>query len=345
MAVEKNMKDKRVLITGAGGSIGSELCHQVADLLPSELIVLSHSELPLYRITNELRQAHPGVIIIPVLADVRSARRMTQVFEIHRPQVVIHAAAIKHVPMAEDNPHEAIQTNIWGTRNVCQASIESGAEQMIFISTDKAVEPNNVMGATKRMAELYLMSRMRKKSHTLDIKIVRFGNVWGSSGSVVPLFIKQIENHGPVTVTDARVERYFMSVADAVKLVLLAAEHGPSLYVLNMGEPRKIRDIAQQLIAEYMNAPNHPADCLTPIEIIYTGLRPGEKITEELFRRDENPVPITANGKLRAGVPKLIPHEHMLHQVNVLHTLAEHGHTRAAEILFDTLMMLEDADG
>ena len=285
------MKGKRVLITGAGGSIGSELCHQVAAMEPNEIIVLSHSELPLYRITQELRE--------------------------------------QHVPMAEDNPHEAIMTNVWGTRNVAQACVEHDVDQLVFISTDKAVDPNNVMGATKRMAELYLFSRM----HQLDIKVVRFGNVWGSSGSVVPLFMKQIEEGGPVTVTDERVERYFMSTREAVELVLLATEYPHGLYVLNMGEPRKIRDIAQQLISESGKE---------GIEITYTGLRQGEKITEALFRSDENPVPVS--DRMRSGIAKVVPHETMLHQVNVLHTIADHGHTRAAEILFDTLAMLESND-
>ena len=325
------MKGKRVLVTGAGGSIGSELCHQIAQQYPAEIVVLSHSELPLYNITKELREAYPDVKVMDVLADVRSHQRVHQVMEAYRPEIVVHAAAIKHVPMAEDNPHEAVMTNMWGTRNICQGCIEHGVKQMVFISTDKAVEPNNVMGATKRMAELYLMSRMHKKDHNLDIKIVRFGNVWGSSGSVVPLFKKQIAAGGPVTVTDERVERYFMQVHEAVELVLMATEYPAGLYVLDMGSPRKIVDIAHELIGS------------EPIQIVFTGLRQGEKITEALFRPDENPVHIS--GRLRSGMIKTLPHQTTIHHVSSLYSFAREGDKQISEKLFNALDELENPDG
>lgn len=271
---------RKVLVTGAGGSIGSELCRQLSALGCSALCALDHAEYGLFEIDRELRSAHPYLILHPILADVRDADRIEQVFAEHRPALVFHAAALKHVTLVEMNPEEGFFTNVLGTHNVVEACKRSGVSQMTFISTDKAVEPTSIMGATKRIAEALVAGQ---SDDVTRFATVRFGNVLGSAGSVIPIFQSQIEAGGPVTVTDPDVERYFMTIPEAVQLVLHASvlasegEGGAARrYVLDMGDPVKILDLAEQLIRLYGLIPGED------IQIVFTGLKPGEKISERL---------------------------------------------------------------
>ena len=267
---------KTVLVTGAGGSIGLELSRQVAHSRPRRLILLGHGENSLFEAENQLGSAFRDVRFTTVVADVRDPDRIKQVFKQHRPDIVFHAAAHKHVPMMEQNPEEAITNNVLGTSYVVAAALEHGASRFVLISTDKAVEPRNVMGASKRVAEQIVMQAARRAGRAFAV--VRFGNVLGSRGSVVPFFKRQIAAGGPVTVTHKDVTRFFMTIPEAVHLVLQAGgmARGEELFVLNMGTPVKIADLAQDLIA----LSGFSAD---EIEIVYTGLRPGEKMDERLW--------------------------------------------------------------
>ena len=298
-AIDNLLKDKRILVTGAGGSIGSELCRMVANCKPSSLVLLDASEFNLYSIDKELRATHPGLQIFTVFADIRRRLTITKHFESYRPDIVFHAAALKHVPMVEANPLEGIETNVIGTKNVVDSAIESGAQAMIMVSTDKAVSPTNVMGATKRFAEYYCQSNggPEQKEQRTRLITVRFGNVLGSSGSVVPLFQQQIAMGGPITVTHPEITRYFMTIKEAVGLVLQAATcilNAPDLVrgvaVLDMGEPVKIYDLACTIARLSGLEPGKD------IEIKSVGLRPGEKLYEELFSSDEELVPFEADG-------------------------------------------------
>jgi FlaA1/EpsC-like NDP-sugar epimerase len=273
---------KRVLITGAGGSIGSELCRQVCQYAPARVIVVDNSEFNLYTIDQELRRIVPPARLTSLLGDVRDGTRMRRVFETWRPEVVLHAAAYKHVPLVEENPSEGIKTNVFGTRLIADLAVEYGAEKFLLVSTDKAVNPTNVMGVSKRVAEIYCQA-LDGRSSTAFITI-RFGNVLGSAGSVVPLFRKQIERGGPVTVTHPEITRFFMTIPEAVSLILQAAAmgQGGEVYVLEMGEPVRILDLAKQMIRLYGRKPE------SEVEIKYIGLRPGEKMHEELFHSAEN---------------------------------------------------------
>jgi FlaA1/EpsC-like NDP-sugar epimerase len=276
------LRGKPVLVTGAGGSIGSELCRQIAGQCPSRLIIFDHGEFNIYTIDHELRRAFPGLEIITVLGDVKNYERVDWVFRKFQPQVVFHAAAYKHVPMIELNPAEGVVNNVMGSRLVADAADRCGAEAFVFVSTDKAVNPANVMGTTKRIAEIYCQN-LAKRSKTRFIT-TRFGNVLGSAGSVVPLFEQQIASGGPLTVTHRDITRYFMTIPEAVGLILQAGAmgEGGEIFVLDMGEPVLIRDLAEQMIR---------LSGLTPgkdIDIIYTGLRPGEKLFEEIFHEREN---------------------------------------------------------
>ena len=298
---------KRVLVTGAGGTIGSELTRQVAGFGPSALLLADLSEFQLYEIDLQLRESWPGVRHRPILCDVRDRYRIYQLFEEFRPELVFHAAALKHVPLVEQNPCEGILTNAVGTRNVADAALAHGAMAMVQISTDKAVNPAGVMGASKRLAEAYCQSLDLTNADAeggrgpTRFLTVRFGNVLGSSGSVIPLFRRQLEKGGPVTVTHPEIKRFFMTVREAVGLVLQASAHGVAnpgergrIFVLDMGEPIKIVDVARQLIR--LSGLRPGVDVL--IEI--TGLRPGEKLYEELFDSAEMPVPTDAEGVLSA---------------------------------------------
>jgi FlaA1/EpsC-like NDP-sugar epimerase len=287
---------KRVLITGAGGTIGGELTLQIAKLQPARLILFDASEYNLYAIDQALRDAGATVNWTVELGDVRDQGRLAELFARETPEVVLHAAALKHVPLMELNPAEAVLTNIGGALNVVRLAART-ARAVVFISTDKAVNPMNVMGATKRVAEQVIQALTADSS--AHAALVRFGNVLGSSGSVTPLFERQIAWGGPVTVTDPRVERYFMTVQEAVNLVLQAAAlpAGPgqaSVYVLDMGDPVKIEDLARQMIRLHGLRPDRD------IQIVHTGLRPGEKLFEEVFYAAEDVHPTAADGVLEA---------------------------------------------
>jgi FlaA1/EpsC-like NDP-sugar epimerase len=286
-----NINSKVVLVTGAGGSIGSELCRQIIKLKPSALVLYERSEHDLYLIEKELleiaQKLYPGKPgrIVPILASILDQNRMEAVCQAFDVETIYHAAAYKHVPMVEKNPSEAVRNNVIGTYRVAQAAINSGAETFVLISTDKAVRPTNTMGATKRFAEMILQQLARQQQVTTRFTMVRFGNVLGSSGSVIPLFREQIQRGGPVTVTDARIIRYFMTIPEAAQLVIQAGAmgEGGEVFVLDMGEPIKIIDMAKRLIhlsgLEVKDDENTEGD----IEIVYTGLRPGEKLYEELL--------------------------------------------------------------
>ncbi|MHB0856557.1 MAG: polysaccharide biosynthesis protein [Anaerolineae bacterium] len=270
------LQGERVLVTGAGGSIGSELCRQIAACRPASLVLLGHGENSIYLIGNELHRRFPNLPLISVVADVRDRDRLEEVFREHRPRAVFHAAAHKHVPLMEDNVADAITNNVLGTRNLVEVAAKAGVTHFVMISTDKAVNPTSVMGATKRLAELLVQDVARRTGRCFVA--VRFGNVLGSRGSVVPLFQQQIALGGPVTVTDPEMRRYFMTIPEAVQLVLQAATlgHCGEVFFLDMGEPVKIVDLARDLIA--LSGLEVDRD----IDIVFTGLRPGEKLFEEL---------------------------------------------------------------
>lgn len=312
------IQGRRVIVTGAGGTIGSELARQVAAFGPGTLILLDNGEYALWQIDLELAETHPQVARHPMIADIRDAARVRQIFDEYRPELVFHAAALKHVPMVESNPLEGLATNAAGTRNVADAARATGALAMVLISTDKAVNPTSVMGASKRVAEMYcqaLDNASRTTQHGMRCVTVRFGNVLGSTGSVVPLFQRQLARGGPLTVTHPDMQRYFMTVREAVGLVLQASvlsvsgaalpsgENG-GIFVLDMGEPVKIVDLARQMIRLAGLVPEKD------IEIRFTGLRPGEKLFEELFHGKEPPVPTGYPGLLmaspRTGDPAIV---------------------------------------
>ena len=287
---------KRVLVSGAGGSIGSEICRQVALFGPAKLVLLDQAETPIYEIEKELSARFPGVRILPLIADVRDREKIMLAFEEFAPEVVFHAAAYKHVPMMEYNPTQAVLNNVFGSRNIADAAHTFKVRNMVMISTDKAVNPTNVMGATKRAAEIYIQALSRVSSTRFTT--VRFGNVLGSNGSVIPLFKEQIAKGGPVTVTDKRIIRYFMTIPEATQLVLQAGSmgKGSEILVLDMGDPVRIVDLAEELIR---------LSGLTPyedIDIVVTGLRPGEKLFEELLIDGEGVLP-TAHTKIKVLAP------------------------------------------
>jgi FlaA1/EpsC-like NDP-sugar epimerase len=286
------LKDKIVLVSGAGGSIGSELCRQVAAFNPRNLILLDKTENNIFHIEMGFRHRFPNVPITPVLGDVHNMGFLDRVFVIHKPQVVFHAAAFKHVPIVELNPWEGVFNNIIGTKNIVEASNQSGVERFVMISTDKAVRPVSVMGATKRVAEMITScygTHHNALPNGSKFLSVRFGNVIGSEGSVIHLFKKQIERFGPVTVTDPEITRYFMTVSEACKLILQAGAFGEGgeIFILDMGTPIKIVDMARDLIRRSGFKPD------VDIEIKFIGLRPGEKLHEELITDAEGIVPST----------------------------------------------------
>ncbi len=266
-----------VLVTGAGGSIGRELCRQIVRWGPSELILMGHGENSIFEALIELRENFPSLLIRPVIADVRDKNRLVSVFKRHRPDIVFHAAAHKHVPMMESNVEEAVTNNILGTRNVVDVALECGVERLVMVSTDKAIRPVNIMGATKRVAEMIVLDAAMRSGRAFSV--VRFGNVLGSRGSVVPLFKRQIARGGPVEITHPDMRRYFMTIPEAVHLVLQAASmgQGGETFVLNMGEQVRILDLAEDLIRLSGLEPGRD------IEIVFTGIRPGEKLSEDLF--------------------------------------------------------------
>jgi FlaA1/EpsC-like NDP-sugar epimerase len=280
-AITEATRGKTVLVTGGGGSIGAELCRQLARLRPSQLIILDRSEFNLYSIDIELRQSMPDLPLTSLLVDVNDAMQMEKILRVYSPSVIYHAAAYKHVPILEDQARAAVVNNVLGTRVVAELADKSGCESFVMVSTDKAVNPANVMGASKRVAEMYCQG-MNTRSKTRFIT-VRFGNVLGSSGSVIPLFQQQIAHGGPVTVTHPEISRYFMTIPEACQLILQAGVigRGGEIFVLDMGEPVKISYLAEQLIRLSGKTPGED------VEIVYTGLRPGEKLYEELFHDAE----------------------------------------------------------
>ena len=287
---------KVVLVTGGGGSIGSELCRQLAAHHPKQLIILDIYENNAYDIQQELIRKYPELDLVVLIASVRNKERIDSIFETYRPNIVYHAAAHKHVPLMEDSPHEAIKNNVFGTYKVAQAADRYGVDKFVLISTDKAVNPTNIMGASKRLCEMLIQS-MNRSSRT-NYVAVRFGNVLGSNGSVIPLFKKQIVEGGPVTVTHPDIIRYFMTIPEAVSLVLQAGAYakGGEIFVLDMGEPVKILDLATNLIK--LSGYRVGED----IQIVFTGLRPGEKMYEELLMNEEG-LKETANKMIFIGKP------------------------------------------
>lgn len=306
-------ENKVILITGAAGSIGSEICRKIGIYKYKKLILLDNSESALYDIQQEFKSQGLENIEI-IVADVRNRTRMDQVFNLHKPKIVFHAAAYKHVPLMENNPYEAVSVNVGGTKNVTDISVKHGVEKFVFISTDKAVNPTNVMGATKRVAELYVTC-LKEKGKTKFIT-TRFGNVLGSNGSVIPLFKKQIEKGGPITVTHKDITRYFMTIPEACQLVLEAAAmgNGGEIFVFDMGEPIKIFNLATNMIM--LSGLRYPED----IDIKITGLRPGEKIYEELLADGEN-TKKTYHEKIMIAKSRHIDMEHVENAINNITTL------------------------
>ena len=299
--VRSFIEDRVVLVTGGGGSIGSELCRQVARDNPRQLVIFDIYENNAYAIQQELRHDYPDLDLVTLIGSVRNTMRIRKVFETYRPQLVFHAAAHKHVPLMEDSPCEAIKNNVIGTYKCAQAALDFGVERFVLISTDKAVNPTNIMGASKRLCEMVVQMMDRRadaQGKQTDYVAVRFGNVLGSNGSVVPLFEKQIAEGGPVTVTHPEITRYFMTIPEAVSLVLQSACYaaGGEIFVLDMGEPVKIADMARNLIQLAGYEPD------VDIQIVYTGLRPGEKLYEERLM-DEEGLRKTANKLISIAEP------------------------------------------
>lgn len=308
------IKDKTVLVTGGGGSIGSELCRQIIKYNPEKLLILDIYENNLYDIEMELRGEFPKAHIEAIVASIRDKKRLNEVFKEFKPQLVFHAAAHKHVPLMENNPLEAIKNNVFGTYNVVNCADEYGVEKFVLISTDKAVNPTNIMGASKRMCEMIVQAK-NKVSKT-DYVAVRFGNVLGSNGSVIPLFKKQIEKGGPVTVTHKDITRFFMTIPEAVQLILQAVTYaeGGEIFVLDMGEPVKIYDLAVSLIKLLGYEPN------VDIPIQITGLRPGEKLYEEILMEEEG-LQATKHNKIFVSKPMYLEMNELDAKLAVLGTL------------------------
>ena len=295
------LQNKIIIITGAGGSIGQELCFQIARQEPALLIAFEQTEFTLYKLEKNIKLKYPLIKFIPIIGDVRSFEKVKSIFKKYRPDVCFHAAAYKHVPIMEINPLESIQTNVYGTLNVARSASEFNTNKFILISTDKAINPTNVMGTTKRIAEM-VCQHLQSQSNTKYITI-RFGNVLGSSGSVVPLFKEQIKNQQFVTVTHPEIKRYFMSIQEACQLVIETSsfENSRSIFALDMGRPVKILDLAKGMITLAGFIPNKD------IKIKYTGLRPGEKLFEQVFSDSEKNIN-TLHPKIKAA--RMVPLHH-----------------------------------
>ena len=302
--VKKRHFEKNILVTGGAGSIGSEIVRQVAQFNPALVVVLDQAETPLYEIELEVKEKFPNTSFKFVMLDVANASRLEALFERYQFSMVYHAAAYKHVPLVEDNPHEAIYTNVLGSKNVADLSSKYKVNRFVMVSTDKAVNPTNVMGATKRTAELYVQSLQNTEGNTTKFITTRFGNVLGSNGSVIPLFKKQIENGGPITITHPDIVRYFMTIPEACELVLQAGTmgNGGEVFVFDMGEPVKILDLAKRMIKLSGFEPE------TDIKIVFSGLRPGEKLYEELLSDGAKTLP-THNEKIMISKDSTMLHE------------------------------------
>ncbi len=309
--IESFLKGKVILVTGAGGSIGSELCRQIAVYNPHKLIMLDNYENNLHDVVLELKTKYPNPIFEPVIANIREENRIQTIFQNIKPNIVFHAAAHKHVPLMEWHPEEALKNNVLGTWNVAQAADKANVDRFVLISSDKAVNPTNVMGATKRIAEMIIQA-MNSKSHT-EFMAVRFGNVLGSSGSVIPLFKRQIEAGGPVTVTHPDMTRYFMAIPEAAQLVIQAGAFakGGEIFILDMGQPIKILDLAENMIRLSGFEPYED------IEIEFIGLRPGEKLFEELLLSEEG-IEKTKNEKLYIAQPLFEDYDFIRHEIDYL---------------------------
>ncbi len=327
--IGETLSGHSVLVTGAGGSIGRELCRQIARWGPSELLILGHGENSIFETLLELKESFPALPLRPIIADVRDWPRMSSIFSQHRPQVVFHAAAHKHVPLMEQNVEDAVTNNILGTRNVVNAALEAGTERLVMISTDKAIRPVNVMGATKRIAESLVVDAAGRSGRPFTV--VRFGNVLGSRGSVVPLFKRQIANGGPITITHPDMKRFFMTIPEAVYLVLQASTMGTGgeIFVLNMGQQVRILDLAEDLIRLSGLEPGRD------IEIVFTGIRPGEKLSEELWE-DGDMLQKTAHPDImRLDCKDDLCGDGLLKAVDELIHLAQEGETTAVTRLLD----------
>ncbi len=316
-SIRNGVADKTVLVTGGAGSIGSELCRQIAEIGPAELVIFDQSEFGLYSIEQELAAKHPQLKLTVCLGDAVDQRNVERTMATVRPAVVFHAAAYKHVPMLEAQMREAIRNNVQGARNVARAAVTQQVETVVLISTDKAVNPTNVMGASKRIAEVYCQNADRQHPQTRFIT-VRFGNVLGSAGSVVPLFERQIRAGGPVTVTHPDMKRYFMTIPEACQLIMEAGAigRGGEIFVLDMGEPVEISYLAEQMIT--LAGKRVGAD----VEIVYTGLRPGEKLVEELFHERENLAP-TGREKLLLAQTRTVDWDWLNRQLDDLMSACE----------------------
>ncbi len=302
---------KIIMVTGGGGSIGSELCRQIAGHHPKQLIIVDIYENTTYDIQNELKAKFPDLDLVVLIASVRNTNRMNYIFETYQPEIIYHAAAHKHVPLMEDSPNEAIKNNVLGTWKIVQAADRYHVKRFVMISTDKAVNPTNIMGASKRICEMIIQTYNRRSK--TEYVAVRFGNVLGSNGSVIPLFKKQIERGGPVTVTHPDIVRYFMTIPEAVSLVLQAGAYakGGEIFVLDMGEPVRILDLAKNLILLSGHKPDED------IPIVFTGLRPGEKLYEEMLMEEEG-LQETANNLIHIGKPIEMDEECFLEQLQEL---------------------------
>ncbi len=320
---------KRVLVTGAGGSIGLELCRQISRWGPGMLVLLGHGENSIFEATLELQEDFPTLPLQPVIADIRDQSRLQAVFENFRPQVVFHAAAHKHVPLMESNVEEAVTNNVIGTRNVVQAAVAAETERLVLISTDKAVRPANVMGATKRVAEMIVLDAAQRTGRAFSV--VRFGNVLGSRGSVVPLFKRQIAHGGPVTVTHPDMKRYFMTIPEAVHLVLQAAAmgQGGEVFLLNMGQQVRILDLAEDLIRLSGLEPGKD------IEVVFTGIRPGEKLSEDLWEVNAQYQATDHPDIFRLAAEEANLPANLQQSIDELHHLAKEGETTAILNLLD----------
>jgi FlaA1/EpsC-like NDP-sugar epimerase len=299
--VEALLHARVVMVTGAGGSIGSELCRQILRFKPAQLIAFDISEYAMYRLVEELHERFPGLSIVPVIGDAKDSLLLDQVMARHTPHIVYHAAAYKHVPlMEEQNAWQAVRNNVLGTYRVARVAIRHDVKRFVLISTDKAVNPTNVMGASKRLAEMACQA-LQQTSERTQFETVRFGNVLGSAGSVIPKFQQQIAKGGPVTVTHPEITRFFMTIPEASQLVLQASSmgHGGEIFILDMGEPMKIVDLARDLIRLYGFTEDQ-------IRIEFTGLRPGEKLYEELLA-DEETTTRTPHAKLRIALARGVP--------------------------------------
>lgn len=327
ISIRSYLNGMRVLVSGAAGSIGSEICRQVAQYSPAMLVLLDNAETPLFFIERELAARFPDLRIVPFLCDVRNQERLEQIFDEIMPEVVFHAAAYKHVPLVEHNPVEGVLCNVMGSMNMATASQQSGVRNFVMISTDKAVNPTNVMGATKRVAEKFIQA-LADGSNT-KYSTVRFGNVLGSNGSVIPLFMEQIRKGGPLTITHPEITRFFMTIPEASQLVLQSAcfGNGGEIFVLDMGEPVRIVELAEHLVRLSGMIPH------TDIEFVYSSLRPGEKLYEELFFKGEN-ILKTPHEKIHVLAPVTQDYDQLCQQLRkLLHAAGDNDTIQLLELL------------